>query len=262
MSAISFWLSFSLENNVGPENMVLIDDLISSDGQNYLLWVDQYEVTNEEFCRFADETGYLTTAEQAVSDTLGVVDSTLRPGSLIFKSLDRKQENWAIASIWIWKEGANWRHPYGELNGLKGFEDHPVVHISAADAEAYAAWIGKRLPTMAEWNHIAKMGSFNAKDIQMNYWTGSFPFLNTKEDGFLYTAPVGTYLPNQLDIYDMRGNVWEICKGDSDIYFLKGGSFLCDQSYCQGYKIENSQILQVNTSLMHTGFRCVKDYNK
>lgn len=262
VSAISYWLSFNTEHNVGPEQTVLLVDLVDDKGQNYSIWVDQYEVTNEDFNRFTAETGYVTTAEKSYKDSLVSIDSMLKPGSLIFNMPDSAQSNWTIASIWTWKEGANWKNPYGDTTGVDGLGDHPVVHVSAEDAEAYAKWAGKRLPSVMEWDHIAKMDSRSGKEITMNRWTGVFPYINSSEDGFVYTAPVGTYDPDPLNLFDIRGNVWEICKGEKGTYFLKGGSFLCHDSYCRGYNIENRQILHGKTSLMHTGFRCVKDHSE
>ena len=242
--------------------MVLINEMMDSDRKAYSLWVDQYEVTNADFYRFITETAYVTTAEKGYTDSLVGIDSTLQPGSLLFDIPDSVQVDWTITSIWKWKEGAHWQDPFGDLSGINGLDDHPVVHISAKDAEAYAKWAGKRLPKVQEWDQIAKMDSRSGKEREMNRWTGSFPFINTKEDGFVYTAPVGTYAPDPLNLFDVRGNVWEICKGERDTYVLKGGSFLCHESYCRGYEIQNSQILHDNTSLIHTGFRCVKDHNE
>ena len=152
--------------------MVLINEMMDSDRKAYSLWVDQYEVTNADFYRFITETGYVTTAEKGYTDSLVGIDSMLKPGSLLFEIPDSVQLNWTITSIWKWKEGADWQDPFGDFSGINGLDDHPVVHISAKDAEAYAKWAGKRLPKVQEWDQIAKMDSRSGKEREMNRWTG------------------------------------------------------------------------------------------
>ena len=131
-----------------------------------------------------------------------------------------------IRQWWEWKPGANWRHPLGPDSSIEGKEDHPVVHISWYDANAYAKWAGKRLPTEAEWEFAALGGrssavfvwgeeDFSETKPQANIWQGNFPYKSTKEGGYMGTTAVKTFPPNPYGLYDLAGNVWEWC---SDLY--------------------------------------------
>jgi sulfatase modifying factor 1 len=185
-------------------------------------WIDPTPVTNAQFRRFVKETGHVTFAEIVPDpkDYPGALPHMLRAGSLVFvKSkgpVDLK--NWS--NWWTFGFGADWRHPYGPGSSNKGLDDHPVVHISFRDAEAYAKWAGKELPTEAEWEFAARGGLEGAEyawgselvldgKYMANTWQGEFPWQNLLSDGYETTSPVGTYPPNGYGLCDMIGNVWE-----------------------------------------------------
>ncbi len=243
-------------------------------------WMDKTEVTNEEFARFVKATGYVTLAERQLNpkDFPGVPPDNLVPGSAVFvppanSVALNNHYNW-----WRYLPGANWRHPDGPESDLKGKGKHPVVHIAYQDAEAYAKWAGKRLPTEAEFEFAARGGLDRKRfawgdefkqggKFQANTFQGHFPEKNTGEDGFIGTAPVGTFTPNGFGLFDMAGNVWEWTsdwyrpdyyralaayhqvarnpQGPSDSFdpaepgakkrVHKGGSFLCTDEYCTRY---------------------------
>ena len=184
--------------------------------------IDRTMVTNREFARFVEATGHVTLAEIApkAEDYPGALPELLRPASLVFTPTDGpvpldNHFNW-----WSWCFDADWRHPQGPGSSLEGLEDHPVVHVAHADAEAYAAWAGKALPTEAEWEFAARGGLEGAEFAwgdelvppqghQANTWQGRFPFENTEEDGYARTSPVGAYPANGYGLLDMIGNAWE-----------------------------------------------------
>lgn len=194
-------------------------------------WMDQTEVTNTQFERFVEATGYVTTAERPVNweelkrqlppGTPRPADSLLVPGSLVFIPPDGPVTFYNESLWWKWVPGADWRHPEGPGSSLEGRGKHPVVHVSFEDASAFAKWAGKRLPTEAEWEY-ASMGGVakspfaygelvNSGNYKANFFQGAFPYHNTDEDGYDRTAPAGSFPPNNYGLYDMIGNVWEWC---------------------------------------------------
>jgi sulfatase modifying factor 1 len=194
-------------------------------------WIDETEVTNAQFAAFVEATGYVTVAEREIDweelkeqlppGTPKPDDELLKPGSLVFSPPLHAVPLHDINLWWDWIIGANWRHPNGPESSIEGMEDHPVVHIAYEDAEAYAKWVGKRLPTEAEWEYAAKAGRNHqryawgnefqpAGQFMANTFQGSFPHDNKAEDGFDGTAPVKSFPPNDFGLYDMIGNVWEM----------------------------------------------------
>jgi formylglycine-generating enzyme len=185
-------------------------------------WIDRCTVTNREFKRFVDATRYVTLAERAVDprDYPGAKPEMLEPASVVFRKsvgpVDLSNRyNW-----WTYVRGADWLHPRGPASTLKGIWDHPVVHVAYEDAEAFAKWVGKELPTEAEWEYAAR-GGLDAADYcwgnefmperryMANTWQGEFPWQNLLADGFEWTAPVGSFPANGYGLFDMAGNVWE-----------------------------------------------------
>lgn len=184
--------------------------------------IDQHLVTNEQFAAFADETDYVTVAERPLNaaDYPGAPAENLVPGSLVFTPTPGPVDLRDLSQWWRWQPGASWRHPEGPGSDLSTRGDHPVVHIAYEDAEAYAAWAHKRLPTEAEWEYAARGGldqmayTWGNDELvdgarMAKYFEGAFPYRNEASDGFDGTAPVGSYPANGYDLYDMAGNAWE-----------------------------------------------------
>ena len=184
-------------------------------------WIDETPVTNAQFERFVEATGHVTFAEipPSLADYPDMLPELAHPGSLVFERtagpVDLNVVQW-----WDFRLGANWRRPLGPGSSLDGLAEHPVVHVSLSDAEAYAAWAGKVLPTEAEWEFAAR-GGLDGADyawgevlspggrMLANYWQGDFPCSNLLLDGWERTSPVRSYPPNGYGLYDMIGNVWE-----------------------------------------------------
>jgi formylglycine-generating enzyme len=185
-------------------------------------WIDAHEVTNQQFTQFVEATGYVTLAERPLNpaDFPGAPPENLVPGSMVFWKTKGPVDLHNYVNWWAWTPGASWRHPLGPNSNLEGREQHPVVHVSFEDAEVYAKWAQKDLPTEAEWEFAARGGlegkkfTWGDEDAapgkpMANSWQGEFPWQNLLHDGFEGTSPVGSFPPNGYGLYDMAGNVWE-----------------------------------------------------
>jgi len=262
-------------------------------------WIDRAPVTNAQFQKFVAATGHRTQAECPAdpADYPGAPPERLQPASIVFIAPDHPVSLEDPYRWWHYVPGANWRHPEGPGSSIRTRPRHPVVHVTCGDAEAYAAWLGKRLPTEAEWERAAR-GGLEARSYawgdelepggrhMANVWQGSFPHANSRADGHAGTSPVGSYAPNGYGLVDMIGNVWEWtaswfreghaegCCGVSEQARLasidpasqhgrlprrvvKGGSFLCAPSYCRRYRPAARMAQGIDTSTCHLGFRCV-----
>jgi sulfatase modifying factor 1 len=267
-------------------------------------WMDRHTVTNAEFQRFVEATGYVTLAERPANpeDYPGALPELLQPSSVVFRKAPQRVSLQDHYQWWSYVPGADWRHPRGPDSSIKGLWKHPVVHVAYEDAEAYAAWAGKALPTEAEWEFAARGGLDSAEYVwgdeltpggrhMANTWLGEFPWQNTLNDGYEWTAPVGSYPANGYGLHDMAGNVWEwttdwfqdhgkitrpCCTLDNprggereasvdprmpDVHIprkvMKGGSYLCAPSYCRRYRPAARMAQGVDTSTCHLGIRCI-----
>lgn len=185
-------------------------------------WMDKFTVTNEQFAKFVEATGHVTAAEKAprLEDYPGAKPEMLRAASVVFCKPRSRVDLGNHYNWWQYIPGADWRHPEGPQSSIDERAQHPVVHIAYEDAEAYAKWVGKEIPTEAEWEYAARGGLKHAtyawgEDFtpggkhMANTWQGEFPWQNLATDGYERTAPVGQFPPNGYGIYDMIGNVWE-----------------------------------------------------
>jgi formylglycine-generating enzyme len=279
----------------GPVHQVSVDGF----------WIQPHQVTNAQFEAFVDATGYVTVAERPLdpTDFPGAPAENLQPGSMVFTRTTGPVNLRHINLWWTWSPGACWRHPEGRGSSISGREDHPVVHVAYEDAEAYANWAGRSLPTEAEWEAAARGGWSQmifvwgdepepaTGDRHANFWHGDFPW--RPDAGYGMTTPVGSFPANGYGLYDMAGNVWDwtvdwysdhhpaevdkpCCiprnpRGGAidDSYdrrqpqfrvprkVIKGGSYLCADSYCMRYRPAARRPQMIDTGMSHIGFRCV-----
>ena len=241
----------------GPAHRVVVDSFR----------IDAHEVTNAQFARFAEASGHVTESERL--GWSGVFDPEV--------------------SRWTKGDGADWRHPAGPQSSHRDMPDFPAVHVSWDDAAAYCAWRGARLPTEAEFEYAASGGLKNSRYAwgneltpegmhQANLWQGEFPYEDRALDGYNGPAPVRQFAPNGFGLYDMTGNVWEwVQDWYAPDYFSsspvhnprgpdtgtqkvhRGGSWLCSENYCRGYRLAARMMTPPDSALNNLGFRCAAD---
>lgn len=230
-------------------------------------WISTTEVTNSAFARFVNAAAYRSVAERPAPED----PTSGNQGSAIFTSPSVR----TLGSWWQLDQDAAWDQPAGASSSIDGLEQLPAVHITRVDAEAYAQWLGCRLPTEAEWEYAARGGnsattySWGDKAADRvrhaNTWQGNFPFTNRGTDGHTGLAPVGCFTANGYGLRDMIGNAWEWVSdpfpGNSALGMLKGGSFLCSDNYCARYRPDARHPQEPDFSASHIGFRVVCDDN-
>ncbi len=254
--------------------------------------IERHPVTNAQFAQFVGDTGYVTIAEKPLDPTQfpDVPPEDRAPGALVFQPTAGPVDlrNWRL--WWAWMPGACWRHPRGPESSIENLEEHPVVQIAYPDANAYAQWAERRLPTEIEWEYAARAGSTTVypwgdaappgDELMANTWQGRFPYRNDGADGWTGTSPVGTFAANPFGLVDMIGNVWEwttthyqprhrpgrpakscctpmLSADPAVMQTLKGGSHLCAPEYCHRYRAAARSSQSQDTATSHIGFRCV-----
>lgn len=256
----------------GPVREVFVDPF----------YIDPFTVTNKQFAGFINDTQYITDAEKFGWSFVFY--------GLLPEEIKNPHPQVAAQAPWWWAiPGAKWNMPEGQGSTIDNRWDHPVVHVSWNDAMAYCKWANKRLLTEAEWEYAARGGLVQKKfpwgdeltpndQHRCNIWQGEFPGYNSMEDGYLGTAPVNSFMPNDYGLYNMVGNVWEWCSdwfspdhhitadrnnphgpfsGNSKV--MRGGSFLCHQSYCNRYRVAARSSNTPDSSTSNLGFRCAKN---
>jgi sulfatase modifying factor 1 len=259
--------------------------------------IERHPVTNTQFAEFVSATGYVTIAERELdlSQYPGAAPADLVPGALVFRPTAGPVDLRDWRQWWDWVPGASWRHPLGPDSGIDGKADHPVVQVAYADAQAYARWAGRRLPTEAEWEYAARAGTTTTYPwgddvapcgrLMANTWQGKFPYRNDGADGWVGTSPVGAFPPNGFGLVDMIGNVWEwtttvyaahhrpggaqqisaCCAPAVDPTInqtLKGGSHLCAPEYCHRFRAAARSPQSQDSATTHIGFRCLTDRSR
>ncbi|MCG6120698.1 MAG: formylglycine-generating enzyme family protein [Blastomonas sp.] len=223
--------------------------------------IQAHEVTNDQFAAFATATGYVTEAEKAASS------GDPGAGSALFT-----RDGSGRDGHWVLRKGATWRAPEGQGSSIAGKGRHPVVHVTLADARAYAAWAGGRLPTEEEWEYAASTGLPDPANRfsgavdesgtpRANHWQGVFPVIDEGKDGFSGTAPAACFPADRNGVHDLIGNVWEWTDSpvDDARMIIKGGSWLCAANFCARYRPAARQPQEADFSSNHIGFRIIRD---
>ncbi|MCW5314236.1 SUMF1/EgtB/PvdO family nonheme iron enzyme [Nostoc sp. KVJ3] len=308
----AFAVTIDITQSNCPQGMVLIPEgsfKMGSDNSDFVeersaenvtvtpFCIDKYEVTNAQFAKFVQATGYVTVAERPLSKEQfpNLPDEQRLPGSLVFQMAKSGTKQVSFLSWWYWTPGANWQHPFGPDSAIATKSQYPVVHIAYEDAAAYAKWAEKSLPTEAQWEYAARGGLDGAtyawgdqySEKKANTWQGIFPFFNTQADGYVGTAPIGSFPPNGYGLYDMTGNVWELTSDwfglghnskahrinptgpkesfdpnkatEIALHVIKGGSYLCAPNYCSRFRPAARESQTPDTGTTHIGFRLVKN---